>query len=155
MIRKRCLFLLIFNLILLFIINVNSENISAVKEESLTNKYINSLRDGKWGASDPSWVKKDIAKKFFPNATKLSRLEGDPPTVSVFNKGELLGYLFVTKDITSSKGYASLTFDMLVALKLDGKLAGAKVLSHQEPIIGMYTPEGKLILPKFTDQYKN
>ena len=155
MIRKRCLFLLIFNLILLFIINVNSENISTVKEESLTNKYINSLRDGKWGASDPSWVKKDIAKKFFPNATKLSRLEGDPPTVSVFNKGELLGYLFVTKDITSSKGYASLTFDMLVALKLDGKLAGAKVLSHQEPIIGMYTPEGKLILPKFTDQYKN
>ena len=155
MIRKRCLFLLIFNLILLFIINVNSENISIVKEESLTNKYINSLRDGKWGASDPSWVKKDIAKKFFPNATKLSRLEGDPPTVSVFNKGELLGYLFVTKDITSSKGYASLTFDMLVALKLDGKLAGAKVLSHQEPIIGMYTPEGKLILPKFTDQYKN
>ena len=155
MIRKRCLFLLIFNLILLFKINVNSENISIVKEESLTNKYINSLRDGKWGASDPSWVKKDIAKKFFPNATKLSRLEGDPPTVSVFNKGELLGYLFVTKDITSSKGYASLTFDMLVALKLDGKLAGAKVLSHQEPIIGMYTPEGKLILPKFTDQYKN
>lgn len=155
MIRKRCLFLLIFNLILLFKINVNSENISIVKEESLTNKYINSLRDGKWGASDPSWVKKDIAKKFFPNATKLSRLEGDPPTVSVFNKGELLGYLFVTKDITSSKGYASLTFDMLVALKLNGKLAGAKVLSHQEPIIGMYTPEGKLILPKFTDQYKN
>ena len=155
MIRKRCLFLLIFNLILLFKINVNSENISIVKKESLTNKYINSLRDGKWGASDPSWVKKDIAKKFFPNATKLSRLEGDPPTVSVFNKGELLGYLFVTKDITSSKGYASLTFDMLVALKLDGKLAGAKVLSHQEPIIGMYTPEGKLILPKFTDQYKN
>ena len=155
MIKKQCLFLLIFNLILLFKINVNSENISIVKKESLTNKYINSLRDGKWGASDPSWVKKDIAKKFFPNATKLSRLEGDPPTVSVFNKGELLGYLFVTKDITSSKGYASLTFDMLVALKLDGKLAGAKVLSHQEPIIGMYTPEGKLILPKFTDQYKN
>ena len=44
---------------------------------------------------------------------------------------------------------------MLVGLKLDGKLAGAKVLSHQEPIIGMYTPEGKLILPKFTDQYKD
>ena len=73
------------------------------QEESLTNKYINSLREGKWGASEPSWVKIKQAKEFFPNATKLGRLEGDPPAVSVLNKGELIGYLFVTKDITSSK----------------------------------------------------
>ena len=26
------------------------------KEESLTTSYINSLRSGKWGASDPAWV---------------------------------------------------------------------------------------------------
>ena len=135
--------------------NLSSNESIDVKEESLTNKYINSLREGKWGASDPSWVKKEVAKEFFPKVTKLGRLEGDPPTVSVFSKGELVGYLFVTKDITSSKGYASLTFDMLVGLRLDGKLAGAKVLDHQEPIIGMYTPDGQLILPKFTSQYKD
>ena len=135
--------------------NLSSNESIVVKEESLTNKYINSLREGKWGASDPSWVKKEVAKEFFPKVTKLGRLEGDPPTVSVFSKGELEGYLFVTKDITSSKGYASLTFDMLVGLRLDGKLAGAKVLDHQEPIIGMYTPDGQLILPKFTSQYKD
>ena len=134
--------------------NLSSNERIGLKEESLTNKYINSLREGKWGASDPSWVKKEVAKEFFPKVTKLGRLEGDPPTVSVFSKGELVGYLFVTKDITSSKGYASLTFDMLVGLRLDGKLAGAKVLDHQEPIIGMYTPDGQLILPKFTSQYK-
>ena len=136
-------------------INLSSNESIIKKEESLTNKYINSLREGKWGASDPSWVKKEVAKEFFPKVTKLGRLEGDPPTVSVFSKGELVGYLFVTKDITSSKGYASLTFDMLVGLRLDGKLAGAKVLHHQEPIIGMYTPNGQLILPKFTSQYKD
>ena len=135
--------------------NLSSNESIGVKEESLTNKYINSLREGKWGASDPSWVKKEVAMEFFPKVTKLGRLEGDPPTVSVFSKGELVGYLFVTKDITSSKGYASLTFDMLVGLRLDGKLAGAKVLDHQEPIIGMYTPDGQLILPKFTSQYKD
>ena len=58
------------------------------------------------------------------------------------------------KDITSSKGYSSQEFDMLVGLGLDGKLTGAKVLNHNEPIIGMYTPQGELILPKFTAQYK-
>ena len=125
------------------------------QEESLTNKYINSLREGKWGASEPDWVTVKQAKEFFPNVTKLGRLEGDPPTVSVLKKGEVIGYLFVTKDITSSKGYASLTFDMLVGLKLNGKIAGAKVLKHKEPIIGMYTPDGALVLPKFTEQYKN
>ena len=84
--------------------NLSSNDSIDVKEESLTNKYINSLREGKWGAAEPSWVKKKVAKEFFPKVTKLGRLEGDPPTVSVFSKGELEGYLFVTKDITSSKG---------------------------------------------------
>ncbi|RPH03234.1 MAG: 4Fe-4S binding protein [Alphaproteobacteria bacterium TMED93] len=95
-----------------------------------------------------------MAKDFFSNVSKLSSLEGDPPTVSVFEDGELVGYLFVTRAITSSKGYSSQEFDMLVGLGLDGKLTGAKVLKHNEPIIGMYTPEGELILPKFTAQYK-
>ncbi len=148
---------IICNIFLLSLSNIYSKEKIKInnKNESLTNKYINSLREGKWGATDPSWVSIKNASIFFPNASKLSRLEGDPPTVSVFDKGKLLGYLFVTKDITSSKGYSSLTFDMLVGLKLDGKLAGAKVLSHQEPIIGMYTPDGQKILPKFTSQYKD
>ena len=150
--------LIIKNLILFFSIifvtlilfkNVKSDDVrngykklNKNQEESLTNKYINSLREGKWGASEPDWVTVKQAKEFFPNVTKLGRLEGDPPTVSVLKKGEVIGYLFVTKDITSSKGYASLTFDMLVGLKLDGKIAGARVLEHKEPIIGMYTPDG-------------
>tara|TARA_B100001248_G_scaffold261141_1_gene251330 strand:+ start:825 stop:3074 length:2250 start_codon:yes stop_codon:yes gene_type:complete len=124
-------------------------------EKSLTQKYIDSLRDGKWGVTDPYWVKISYAKEFFPHADKLSTLSGEPPAVSIFSDGELIGYLFVTKDITSSKGYSSQTFDMMVGLKLDGKIAGAKILSHKEPIIGMYTPEGELILPKFTQQYNN
>ena len=148
--------------VLIPLTNVKSDNnkvkyqkINKNQTESLTNKYINSLREGKWGATEPVWVKVKQAKEFFPNVTKLGRLEGDPPTVSILEKGELIGYLFLTKDITSSKGYSSQTFDILVGLKLDGTLAGAKVLAHKEPIIGMYTPNGDLILPKFTEQYKN
>jgi len=124
------------------------------KEESLTTSYINSLRSGKWGASDPAWVNLDLAKEFFPEATKIGRLEGEIPSASVSSDENLLGYLFITKDITSSKGYSSQEFDIVVGLRLDGKLAGAKVIDHLEPIIGMYTPEGELVLPLFTAQYK-
>ena len=151
-------FKVIFVSIILFIFNISlfSSEINVNKfEKSLTQKYIDSLRDGKWGITNPAWVNLKLAKEFFPKVTSLSSLEENPSSVSVFVKGELVGYLFVTKDITSSKGYSSQTFDMLVGLKLNGKLAGAKVLKHKEPIIGMYTPGGDLILPKFTKQYKN
>ena len=67
--------------------------------------------------------------------------------------GKILGYLFLTKDITSSKGYSSQTFDIVVGLRLDGILAGATIIDHLEPIIGMYTPDGELVLPLFTAQY--
>ena len=124
------------------------------KNESLTTKYLNSLRAGKWGASDPDWVNLDLAKTFFPKANKIGRLEGDIPSASVMSDGKILGYLFLTKDITSSKGYSSQTFDIVVGLRLDGILAGATIIDHLEPIIGMYTPDGELVLPLFTAQYK-
>ena len=124
------------------------------EEESLTTSYINSLRSGKWGASDPAWVNLELAKEFFPRATKIGRLEGEIPSAAVSSEENLLGYLFITKDITSSKGYSSQVFDIVVGLRLDGKLAGAKVIDHLEPIIGMYTPDGELVLPLFTAQYK-
>ena len=125
------------------------------KDESLTTNYINSLRSGKWGASDPAWVNLDLAKDFFPEATKIGRLEGDIRSAAVSSDENLLGYLFITKDITSSLGYSSQIFDIVVGLRLDGKLAGAKIIDHLEPIIGMYTPDGELVLPLFTAQYKD
>ena len=125
------------------------------KDESLTTSYINSLRSGKWGASDPAWVNLDLAKEFFPEASKIGRLEGDVRSAAVSSDENLLGYLFITKDITSSLGYSSQIFDIVVGLKLDGKLAGAKIIDHLEPIIGMYTPEGELVLPLFASQYKD
>ena len=125
------------------------------KDESLTTSYINSLRSGKWGASDPAWVNLELAQEFFPEATKIGRLEGDVPSAAVSSENNLLGYLFITKDITSSLGYSSQVFDIVVGLKLDGRLAGAKVIDHLEPIIGMYTPDGELVMPLFTAQYKD
>ena len=133
--------------------------LDAVKE-SLTTSYINSMRAGKWGASDPGWVNLDLAKTFFPDAAMIGFLEGDIPTVAVMsgedlNTGEdLLGYMFMTRDITISRGFSSQIFDIVVGLGLDGKLAGATVIDHLEPIIGIYTEEGELVLPRFTKQYK-
>ena len=66
-------------------------------EKSLTQKYIDSLREGKWGITDPDWVNLALAKSFFPKATKLSSLEGIPPSVSVFSKGKLVAIYLLQK----------------------------------------------------------
>ena len=91
-------------------------------KDSLTTSYIDSMRAGKWGASDPDWVNLDLAKSFFQDAALIGFLEGDIPTVSVMsgedlNTGEdLLGYMFMTRDITMSRGFSSQIFDIVVGV---------------------------------------
>ena len=78
-------------------------------KDSLTTEYIDSMRAGKWGASDPDWVNLDLAKTFFPDAAMIGFLEGDIPTVSVMsgedlNTGEdLLRNMYMTRYITMSR----------------------------------------------------
>ena len=59
-------------LILLFSAGSLSNEINKSKiEPSLTQKYIDSLREGKWGITDPDWVNIDMAKEFFTSTSKI------------------------------------------------------------------------------------
>ena len=66
--------------------SADNQKTKKLEKRSLTQKYIDSLREGKWGITDPDWVDINLAKEFFPEATKLGSLEGDPLSVSVFKK---------------------------------------------------------------------
>ena len=60
---------------------------------------------------------------------------GTPSAVEVRSKGRLLGYAFSTWTVIGSLGYAGKPLDILVGLSLDGRIAGAKLLQHEEPIL--------------------
>ncbi|HEX6114078.1 MAG TPA: 4Fe-4S binding protein, partial [Geminicoccaceae bacterium] len=66
--------------------------------------------------------------------------------------GELLGYVFHTREVVASVGYSGKPLDVLVGLGLDGRITGAAILEQHEPIlITGVSPEN---LEAFVDQYR-
>ena len=46
-----------------------------------------------------------------------------------------LGLVYLTSDVVNTRGYSSKPIDVLVALASDGRIAGAKLVEHHEPIV--------------------
>ncbi len=65
----------------------------------------------------------------------IRTVEGTPPAAAVAKNGRLYGYVFSTQAVSGSVGYSGQPIDIHVALKLDGRIAGARINSHQEPIL--------------------
>ena len=82
----------------------------------------------------------------------IQAVEGDPPAAEVSRNGRLYGYVFSTQAVSGSVGYSGRPIDIHVALTLDGKIAGARIASHQEPIlvIGITTEDLNAYVSGFT-----
>ena len=65
----------------------------------------------------------------------IQAVEGNPPAAEVAKSGRLHGYVFSTYAVSGSVGYSGQPIDIHVALTLDGKIAGARIAEHQEPIL--------------------
>lgn len=101
-------------------------------------------------AQDPD---RKLVKEYFPQADNFTEFEGDPPAAKVFRGEKLIGYVFRTKPIAPIPAYSGKPIDMLVGLDLGGKIVGAKVIEHHEPILLVGIPESKL--DDFTRQYRD
>lgn len=75
------------------------------------------------------------AQGLFPAATELGPPEGEVPVRPVRGEQGLLGYLFLSDDITPMPAYSGRPVRTLIGLGLDGKLRGALILHHEEPIL--------------------
>ena len=72
----------------------------------------------------------EVVEILFPTADVLGPVEGTPPLATVFRGGETLGYLFSTHEMVNPAGYAGLSFDIIVALDVDGIIRGHLVLRN-------------------------
>ena len=105
------------------------------------------LLAGVAGAAEP-W---DAGRGFFPGADRVGAVEGTPPAVAVYRGKEVLGYLFQTNDVERIPAYSGKPVNTLVGIDLAGRITGAKVLEHHEPILLVGIPEQKLT--DFIHQY--
>ncbi|WP_422365659.1 4Fe-4S binding protein [Pelagibius sp.] len=66
---------------------------------------------------------------------RLRRQETPLPDWSVEASGKPIGYLASTWEISRSVGYSGRPIDILVAVTPDGRIAGAELIRHNEPIL--------------------
>ncbi len=70
-----------------------------------------------------------------PDELSLRPVQRQPPAMKVFQRGKPLGYVFSTFDVSGSLGFSGKPIDIHVGLTLDGHIAGAQMVRHQEPIL--------------------
>jgi NosR/NirI family nitrous oxide reductase transcriptional regulator len=94
-----------------------------------------------------------LVQQIFPQAEALAATEGELPTRRVFSGGDLLGYIFLSDDITPMPAYSGRPIRILIGLALDARIQNAIILRHDEPILVIGITDNDL--SSFIDQYIN
>jgi NosR/NirI family nitrous oxide reductase transcriptional regulator len=80
----------------------------------------------------------------FPSADRLGPIEGNPPAAAAYRGTTLLGYVFLNSDVVNSTGYSGRPISIVIGLDLSGKIVGAKLVDHHEPIVLIGVPLQKV-----------
>lgn len=86
----------------------------------------------------------EVVSALFPEAAGLGPLDTDPPVAPVLDQdGKTIGYLFSTHETVQPAGYSGASFDIMLALGVDGVLRSHILLEEHEPLISkdMIPPE--------------
>jgi NosR/NirI family nitrous oxide reductase transcriptional regulator len=92
----------------------------------------------------PEFLQQIQSAEIFPQSTRFGPIEGSPPSAAVFAGDRLLGYVYLNSDVVNSTGYSGKPINIVVALALDGTIAGAKLVEHHEPIVLVGIPVAKV-----------
>jgi NosR/NirI family transcriptional regulator, nitrous oxide reductase regulator len=84
------------------------------------------------------------AADLVPGADHYGPVEGSPPVMKVFSGQQLVGYAFVNADWVNSTGYSGEPIQILVGLATGGKIAGARLMAHHEPIVLIGIPPERI-----------
>ncbi len=84
-------------------------------------------------------------EEIFPGADNFAPPEGNPPAAAAYKGHQPLGYVYLNSDVVDSTGYSGKPIRILVGIDLDGRIVGAKLVDHHEPIVLIGIPAAKLI----------
>ncbi len=85
-------------------------------------------------------------KEIYPSAASLGPPEGEPIAAKTYDsEGNHIGYVFVNTDFLPTIGYSGKPIHIAIGMDLEGKIKGAKLLKHSEPIILVGIPESKIM----------
>lgn len=82
--------------------------------------------------------------EIFPGAESLGPVEGQPPAAAALAGGQTIGYVFLNSDIVNATGYSGKPIHVVVGMDLSGRIVGARMVQHAEPIVLIGIPEQKI-----------
>lgn len=98
------------------------------------------------------FIDKVAAQTFHADASSYGDIKLDVPVAPILVGSEIVGYTFVTSDFVGTTGYSGKPIHVMAAIDLDGKLLGAELVEHSEPIVLIGIPDSKI--KKLTASYK-
>jgi NosR/NirI family transcriptional regulator, nitrous oxide reductase regulator len=84
------------------------------------------------------------AGELVPGADHYGPIEGSPAVMKAFAGTRLVGYAFVNADWVNSTGYSGQPIQILLGLTADGKISGARLMAHHEPIVLIGIPPARI-----------
>src|SRR5579859_2134315 len=92
----------------------------------------------------PEFLGKLQPGEIFPGADHFGPVEGTPPAAIAFAGDRRLGYVYLNTDVANATGYSGKPIVIVIGLALDGKIMGAKLVEHHEPIVLVGIPQAKV-----------
>ena len=102
--------------------------------------------------SAPAWAADELdrflgkveAGQIVPGADRLGALEGSPPVALAYSGDEAVGTVFLNSDFVNAVGYSGKPIHVLIGLDTDGRIVGAEMVKHHEPIVLIGIPESEI-----------
>lgn len=92
----------------------------------------------------PDFLASTPIGELFPGADRVDAPAGKPMAAKAYAGGRQVGVVYLTSDVVNTRGYSSKPIDVLVALANDGRIMGAKLVEHHEPIVLIGIPQAKV-----------
>lgn len=92
----------------------------------------------------PGFLAEVPAATLVEGADGYGSMRSDLPVAPVLRGGETVGWTFITSDFVGTTGYSGKPIHVMVAVGLDAKLTGVRLVKHSEPIVLIGIPEAKV-----------
>ena len=100
-----------------------------------------------------TFTKKVAVSDLVPGAETYGTIDADKKFVPVKMDGGTTGYVFLNTDFHGAIGYSGKPIKILIGMDTKGRVTGAKMVEHSEPIVLAGIPEHKIV--SFIDGYKD
>ncbi|HYD66512.1 4Fe-4S binding protein [Azospirillum sp.] len=99
------------------------------------------------GAAEPllgRYLSKVQPGELFAGADRFGPIQASAPLAPVHKGDALVGYAYLNSDFVNTTGYSGRPIHVVVGLKPDGVVSGAKMVDHHEPIVLIGIPLEKI-----------